>query len=77
MCMLRIDILREVIKRVLCMNEADHLLQDEDETATSINGGLSEIEVGPSSIVKSEDSRTGSQVGAKQRQKFLMQFQCL
>ena len=52
------------------MNEADHLLQDKDETATSINGGLSEIEVGPSSIVKSEDSRTGSQVGAEQRESY-------
>ena len=52
------------------MNEADHLLQDKDETATSINGGLSEIELGPSSIVKSEDSRTGSQVGAEQRESY-------
>ena len=56
------------------MNEADHLLQDKDETATSFSGGLSEIEEGPSSIVKSSDSRTGSQVGAKQRIKFITQF---
>ena len=60
-------------------NVAAHILQDNGEdgsvdNATSRNRRLYEIEEGLSSIVKSSDSRTGSQVGAKQRQKFLMQF---